>query len=57
MGDMLKHISVNLKNLEIRNFDNFGKDGHRKRMKIRLKILGILNMGSISPRKHEMEVL
>ena len=37
-------------------FVDFGKGGGRETMKIRFKILEILDMGPISARKHEMKI-
>ena len=43
--------------LKIENFEKFGTGGGRKSLKIRLIFLKSLNMGTISPRKHEMAIL
>ena len=52
-----KLIDSNLKIWEIEKYVFEGKGGRRKMRRIRVNILEILNMGSISSRqKHEMEI-
>ena len=50
-----KSILAYLEIMDFHFFGNFGKDGHRKMMKIRLKNIKMLDMAPISTRKHEWE--
>ena len=42
-------------NYGFRLFESVGKDGHRQMVKIRLKIMKIMELRSISIKKHEVK--